>query len=176
MKYSLISMNIDGIFPWRRKGEKLNKENEGELSREDLEEIRRINESIYEVDSVLLAYSLPEILHRLQHEQNGLTRVIRDGEGKVAGFFVVDTGKGEEAYVKYFGTNRKLGAGALLRELHSLLDDTREAGYRRVSFHGWNDRFNEMLERRFGFQKVGEHLIAGHPTPFYILEFDGEDE
>jgi hypothetical protein len=131
------------------------------LQKRDIAEITR---SIVEVDEGLRNAAIPDIYDTLENG-NPLNRLIQDSDGTVTGYIACTDEDPGEAYIKYVGTNRKTGIN-LLQEIPAFLKFAQEQGYTKISFDGWNPRFNRVLER-FGFNKVKPSGFGADQDVFY---------
>ena len=115
------------------------------LSEQQKGEIQAITESIVEVDENIRRMAVPDVIHTLENG-NPLNRILTDPNGKVTGYIACEDWSPHEGYLKYLGTTRAAGR-SLFAEIPAFLKFAKTEGYTKLSFHGWNDRLNSILER-----------------------------
>lgn len=134
------------------------------LSEQQKGEIRTITESIVEVDKNIRRMAVPDIIHTLENG-NSLNRILTDQDGKVTGYIACEDWGPNEGYLKYLGTTRNTGRN-LFREIPAFLKFAKEQGYEKLSFHGWNNRLNSILER-YGFKHIRDDEMADFKVGFF---------
>lgn len=134
------------------------------LSEQQKGEIRAITESIVEVDEDIRRMAVPDVIHTLENG-NPLNRLLTDQDGKVTGYIACEDWGPNEGYLKYLGTNRATGRN-LFREIPAFLSFAKEQGYEKLSFHGWNNRLNSILER-YGFKHIRDDEMADFKVGFF---------
>lgn len=138
----------------------------GRLVLSDLQkgEIRAITESIVEVNENIRRMAIPDIINTLENG-NPLNRILTDKDGKVTGYIACEDWGPNEGYLKYLGTTRNTGRN-LFREIPAFLRFAKEQGYEKLSFHGWNNRLNSILER-YDFKHVRDDEMANFKVGFF---------
>lgn len=113
--------------------------------------IRSITLGIEEVDQDVRSMAVPDVIHTLE-SGHPLNRLITNDDGDVTGYIACEDFVPHEAYIKYLGTTKQTGRN-LLKEIPDFLEYAQKQGYKKLSFHGWNNRLNNILER-YGFERV----------------------
>ncbi len=131
--------------------------------------VRDITLGIAQVDERVRIAAQEDVIATLQNG-NPLNRLFQDENGKVKGYMACqDFGEGQ-AYLKYFGTLTGSTDRNLLRKISAFLDFARESGYKRLSFHGWNDRLNQVMVRRFGFNRIRRDTYGDLGADFFEVD------
>ena len=134
------------------------------LPEKQKEVIRQITLGIDEVDESIRAMAVEDVVSTLENG-HPLNRVFTNEDGEVIGYIACEDFVPHEVYVKYFGTTGQTGRN-LLREIPAFLDYTKQKGYTKITFHGWNGRLNHILER-YGFKRIRTDSMAGFSADFY---------
>ncbi|KKQ91979.1 MAG: hypothetical protein UU16_C0013G0008 [Candidatus Woesebacteria bacterium GW2011_GWA2_40_7] len=134
------------------------------LSEQQKGEIQAITESIVEVDENIRRMAVPDVIHTLENG-NPLNRILTDPNGKVTGYIACEDWFPHEGYLKYLGTTRATGR-SLFAEIPAFLKFAKTEGYTKLSFHGWNDRLNSILER-YDFKHIRDDEMADFKVGFF---------
>lgn len=134
------------------------------LNQNQKDAVRRITLGIQEVDEVVRAAAVEDVIHTLENG-HPLNRIIADEHGETMGYIACEDSNPHEAYLKYLGTDYHAGRN-LLREIPAFLDYATHQGYTKLSFHGWNPRLNRILER-YGFEQTRTDGMADHRIGYY---------
>jgi hypothetical protein len=134
------------------------------LSEKQKDDIKAITENIVEVDEGIRRMAIPDIVNTLENGKP-LNRLLTDQSGKVTGYIACEDWGPKEGYIKYLGTTRNTGRN-LFREIPAFLRFAKEQGYEKLSFHGWNDRLNSILER-YGFKHTRDDEMADFKVGFF---------
>ncbi len=150
------------------------------LTSEQKTAVSRITQNITTVDASVLAMAQNDIITTLQNG-HPLNRLITNHGGEVTGYIACADDMSEfgmhlepdTAYIKYFGTNEQSGRSAFA-EIPPFLRAAREHGYRKLAFHGWNDRLNDIMVRRYGFNEAGAVSFNGNAIKLYEKDLEAE--
>ncbi|MCX6726417.1 MAG: PcfJ domain-containing protein [Candidatus Shapirobacteria bacterium] len=134
------------------------------LSNTQREAVKAITLGITEVDEAVRAQAVPDIINTLENG-HPLNRLITDPEGKTIGYIACEDFVPQEAYIKYLGTTRNSGR-SLLEEIPAFLNFAKDHGYKKLNFHGWNDRLNHVMEH-YGFKNTRTDAMGGHNINYY---------
>ena len=144
------------------------------LSTNQREAVKAITLGITEVDEAVRAQAVPDVIHTLENG-HPLNRLITDPEGETIGYIACEDFVPQEAYIKYLGTTRNSGR-SLREEIPAFLKFAKDKGYKKLNFHGWNDRLNQVLEH-YGFKNTRTDAMGGHNINYYersLLSHKGE--
>lgn len=99
-----------------------------------------------------------------------LNRLILDSKGEVEGFIACKGYKATNTtprilFIEGFGTTENTGRN-LLEEIPAFLKSVQDMGYKNISFTGWNERLNHILER-YDFKKDEVEKVEGYEVDYY---------
>lgn len=144
------------------------------LTEEQKNTVRAITFGIEEVDETVREMAAEDVIKTLENG-HPLNRIIPGDEDKISGYIACEDFVPKEAYIKYFGTTKETGRN-LLKEIPAFLEYAKKNGYSKLSFHGWNNRLNNILQR-YGFERIRTDNMADFTVDFYEKNLiDGKTE
>jgi len=134
------------------------------LSDPERKQIRNITLGIEEIDDNILEMAVDDVSATLENG-HPLNRLIINQAQELSGYIACEDFIPNEAYIKYLGTNTSSGRN-LLKEIPAFLQYAEEQGYTKLSFHGWNDRLNNIM-KKYGFEKIKTDTMGHINVDFF---------
>ena len=123
------------------------------LSEGDKARIQELNAGIDTVPAHIIQGSFDDIVHEIERG-NKMNRLVRDKDGNISAYLVTEERSSEEIYIKYLRSDSST-IRSIAHEITKFIKKAKKEHYKKISFDGFNDRLNDLLVTKYGFQNTG---------------------
>jgi hypothetical protein len=123
------------------------------LSEGDKARIQELNAGIDTVPTHIVQGSFDDIVHEIERG-NKMNRLVRDKDGNISAYLVTEERSSEEIYIKYLRSDSST-IRSIAHEITKFIKKAKKEHYKKISFDGFNDRLNDLLVTKYGFQNTG---------------------
>ena len=123
------------------------------LSKGDKERIQELNAGIDTVPAHIVQGSFGDIVHEIE-QGHKMNRLVRDKDGNISAYLVTEERSSEEIYIKYLRSDNST-IRSIAHEIAKFIKKAKKEHYKKISFDGFNDRLNDLLITKYGFQNTG---------------------
>ena len=123
------------------------------LSEGDKERIQKLNAGIDTVPAYIVQGSFDDIVHEIE-QGHKMNRLVRDKDGNISAYLVTEEKSKDEIYIKYLRSDSST-IRSIVHEITKFIKKAKKEHYKRISFDGFNDRLNNLLITKYGFQNTG---------------------
>ena len=123
------------------------------LSEGDKERIQELNAGIDTVPAHIVQGSFDDIVHEIE-QGHKMNRLVRDKDGNISAYLVTEERSSEEIYIKYLRSDSST-IRSIVHEITKFIKKAKKEHYKKISFDGFNDRLNDLLITKYGFQNTG---------------------
>lgn len=152
------------------------------------EELRTPEEAKEIIEKILLAMTeivpkqislsqLDDIVDMLFTNPSSSLNKIWVKDNDVIAFLVFEENEKQDLYIKYFGAkNKSTPVVIILGNIRKIIEKAKKSEFKTLSMHGFNERLNNILIKRYGFKKdSSKDLALGSKTiPYLYLDLNLE--